>query len=106
MSERVLDMDDVEATDVSLSGGDHTHTTQVVATGDHAQRASLELDKVHNLAGGDVVTNGIVHLDQWVRIADGATIVRHKVRNAFRACGHLLHAAQLVLKQNKTKQSI
>lgn len=97
MSERVLDVDDVEATHVTLPRGDDTHTAQIVATGDHAQRAGLELDVVDDLAALDVVADRVVHLHQRIRVADGATIVRHQVWNSLRAGGHLLHLAQLVL---------
>lgn len=43
---RVLDVHDVEASRMSFPRGDDTDSTQVVATGHHAQVARLELDEV------------------------------------------------------------
>ena len=55
-----------------LSVHDGTHTTGVTASSDHAKVAGLELDEVHDLAGVDVQTDGVVALYQRVGVTDGA----------------------------------
>lgn len=50
MSHTILDVDDIEATNMSLPRCDNTDTTQVMATSNHAQIASLKLDKIDDLA--------------------------------------------------------
>ena len=57
-----LDVDNVEGALVTLPVHDDTDTTSVSATSHHADVAGLELDRVHNLVGGDVNTDGVVHL--------------------------------------------
>lgn len=57
MAKTVLDVDNVEGTHMSLSRRDNTNTTQIVTTSHHAQVAGLELDRVNNLARGNVVAD-------------------------------------------------
>ena len=78
---RVLDVDNVETTVVSLTLGDHTNTTHVASTSDVAQVSSVELDKVRNLVGFNVDFDGVVDLDKGVGVAEGTTIVGNGIRN-------------------------
>ena len=66
----VLDVDDVEATVVTLTVGDDTNTTHVATTSDHGNGASVELDEVGDLASGEVNLDSVVDLDQGVGVAD------------------------------------
>lgn len=66
----VLDVDNVEATVVTLTVGDDTNTAHVTTTSDHGNGASVELDEVGDLAGGEVNLDGVVDLDQRVRVTD------------------------------------
>lgn len=66
----VLEVDDVEATVVALTVGDDTDTTHVATTSDHSHGTSVELDEVGNLASGKVNLDGVVDLDERVRVAD------------------------------------
>jgi hypothetical protein len=66
----ILDVDNVEATIVTLTVGDDTDTTHVTTTGDHGDGTSVELDKVGDLAGGKVDLDSVVDLDQRVGVAD------------------------------------
>lgn len=66
----ILDVDDVEATIVTLTVGDDTNTTHVTTTSDHGNVASVELDEVGNLASGEVNLDSVVDLDGGVRVAD------------------------------------
>lgn len=66
----VLDVDNVEASVVTLTVGDDTNTAHVTTTSDHGDGASVELDEVGDLAGGEVNLDGVVDLDQGVRVTD------------------------------------
>lgn len=66
----VLDVDDVEASVVTLTVGDDTNTAHVTTTSDHGDGASVELDEVGDLAGGEVNLHGVVDLDQGVRVTN------------------------------------
>lgn len=66
----VLDVDDVEATIVTLTVGDDTDTTHVATTSDHGNGTSVELDEVGDLASGEINLDSVVDLDQRVRVAD------------------------------------
>jgi len=68
----VLEVDNAEATIVTLTVGDDTDTTHVTTTSDHGDRASVELDEVGDLAGLELNLDGVVDLDQGVRVADAA----------------------------------
>lgn len=70
----ILEMDDVEATIVTLTVGDDTNTAHVTTTSDHGDGTSVELDEVGDLAGLEVNLDGVVDLDQGVGVADAAEI--------------------------------
>ena len=106
MSQAVLDVNDVEATHMSLPRCDNTDSTQVVTTGHHAQVAGLELDEVNNLARRDVVADGVVGLDQWIGVADGSAVVGDNEWDSLWASANSLDTAQLVLFERKAHKSI
>ena len=58
----ILDVDNVKATGMSLTGHDGPHSASVTSSGDHAKVARVELDSVLDLAGGDVYLDRVVHL--------------------------------------------
>ena len=66
----VLDVDNVEATIVTLTVGDDTNTTHVTTTSDHSDHTSVELDEVGDLASRKVNLNCVVDLDGWVGVTD------------------------------------
>lgn len=66
----VLDVDNGEAAVVALAVGDDTDTAHVATAGDHGNGTSVELDKVGDLAGGELNLDGVVDLDERVRVAD------------------------------------
>jgi len=96
VSLRIAHMDNIEATRVSLARCDDTDSTQIVSARDHAQVASFELDEVQNLALLNVVSDGVVHLNERIRIADGAAIMGDQEWNALRAGLDSSNSAQLV----------
>eukprot|EP00298_Acanthocystis_sp_HF-20_P004774 c15083_g1_i1.p2 GENE.c15083_g1_i1~~c15083_g1_i1.p2 ORF type:complete len:206 (-),score=-51.06 c15083_g1_i1:39-656(-) len=64
---------------MSVSASNHTHTTDVIATGNHGNIASFELDELCDLASLEVNLDGVVDLDVGVGVADGATVMGHNV---------------------------
>jgi hypothetical protein len=74
-------VDNVEATVVTLTVGDDTNTAHVTTTSDHGDVASVELDEVGDLAGGEVNLDGVVDLDQGVRVADAVEEKEENVSN-------------------------
>lgn len=62
----ILDVNDVEASIVTLTVSYDTNTTHVVTAGDHGDGTGIELDEVGDLTRGHIDLNGVVHLDQRV----------------------------------------
>jgi hypothetical protein len=56
----VLDVDNIEASDVTLTVGDGTNTSHVAAASDHDEVTSIKLDKLSDLASRDIELDGIV----------------------------------------------
>jgi len=65
-------VDNVETTVVALTVGDDTNTTHVTTTSGHGDGAGVELDEVGDLASGKVDLDGVVDLDERVRVTDAA----------------------------------
>lgn len=70
----ILDVDDVEASVVTLPVSDDTNTAHVATTSSHGDDSGIELDEVQDLASGGVDLNGVVDLDGWVGVADAVTL--------------------------------
>jgi len=68
-------VDNVEASVVALTVGDHTDTAHVATTGNHHKHTGIELDEVRHLASGQVDLDGVVDLDGWVRVTDPTPIL-------------------------------
>lgn len=67
---------------------------------------SVKLDEISNFASLQINLNGVVHLDEGVRVADGASIVGHQVRDSFCAHKDLSHFAQLVLETHRVSHLV
>ena len=65
----IFDVDDVEATVVTLSVRDHTNTAHVATACDHGNDTSVEFDIFGDLASGEIDFDGVIDLDEWVRIS-------------------------------------
>jgi len=92
----VLDVDNVEATRVSLTAGDGTNSTDVLTADDVADVAGVELDPVGDLAAADVELDGVTDLAVWVRVSDGSAVVCDKVWDVVLGVEDLLDSAELV----------
>ena len=70
-------------TRVSLAVGDHIHAFQVSTSRNHAQVTSVKLDEISNLASHQINLNGVIHLDEGLKAADGANIMGHQMQDSF-----------------------
>jgi len=97
VADGVLDVNDLEGTDVLLTTHDDTDATSVATASGHAEVADIEADKLLDPAGGKVDLDGIVNVDLRIRVTDSATVVGHKVGDTTASHGQLGHTAQLEL---------
>ena len=89
-------MYDIESTNVLFTVNDNTCSSHVTATSDHDNVASVELDKVNDLARFNIELDSVVNLDRWVGVANRAAIVSDNVWYTTCTKGNLLHFAKLV----------
>jgi len=92
----ILDVHDVEATVVTLTMRDDTHTTLITTTGHHGDDTGVELNEVGDLASREVNLDRVVDLDLWVWVANRSCIMRHKEGDAALAQLDTADLAQLV----------
>jgi len=95
--EDILDVDDVETSDVTLTVGDDTDTASVTTSGDHGNVTDLELDELVELASLQVELDSVVDLDQGIGVTESTTIVGDNEGDALGTELNLLDLAQLVL---------
>lgn len=96
MSLGILDVDNVKATGMSLTGHDGSNSASVSSSGDHAKVSGVELDGIEDLAGGDVDLDGVVHLDDGVGVPDGSAVTGVQIWDTIGASLGLPDLAQLV----------
>lgn len=94
--EHILDVDNIEASDMSLTVGDGADTSHVATTSDDDHVSSIKLDESGDLALLQVVLDGIVGFDVRVWVADSSSIVGDDVWNTTVANENLLDFAELV----------
>lgn len=97
---RILDVDNVKGTMVTLAVSDVSNTSQVTTTDDHDQVSSVKGDALNDLASGNINLDGIVSLDQRIRVTDGSAIVGDQVWHGLVADSDAADTAQLVLQDN------
>merc|ERR1719247_1425628 len=93
----VLDVHDLEGTDVLLTASDGTDTALILTPGHDTGGADLELDDILGLASGKVHFDDIVVLGQRVRVPNGTAIVGSNVWDTLGADRHALDLAELEL---------
>ncbi|TVU12081.1 hypothetical protein EJB05_45708, partial [Eragrostis curvula] len=97
VAQSVLNVDGLKGSLMLLPVLDHTNTASVSSTSHHDDVADIELDEVNNLVGLQINLDGVVGLDERVRVADGATIIGVQVRDALLAKLDRPNLAQLPL---------
>lgn len=76
---RILDVDDIETSNVLLSVHDDTSPAHVASTGDHDDVACVEFDEVGDFALLEVELDSVVGTNMGVGVTNGATIVGDNV---------------------------
>ena len=92
----VSDMDNVVTTDVFFSAEDGTNSALVTTTSAHDQISNFKWKGVDDLVLDQVELDGVVDLDDWVRVSNGTTIVSDDERDALVSKLDTLDFAQLV----------
>ena len=95
--ERVLDVDNIEATLVTLTVGDDTNTSQIASTGGHDDITVVELDERLNLASSKINLDSVVDLDGRIGVANGAAIMCNEVGDSLLTKLNTLDLTELVL---------
>jgi hypothetical protein len=93
----VGDGDDIKGARVLVVVSDMTNTTHVTTTSAHNESSVIKLEELGHAARLKVNLDGVVNLDVWVRVANGATIVGDNVWNTLLANLSLLDFAELEL---------
>lgn len=96
MTVGVLHVNDLERAWMLLAVDDGADTSQISAASHHDEIARLEANVIGDFAGGDVELDRVVDLDGWVRIADGAAIVRDEEWDFLGRHSEAFHLAELV----------
>jgi len=94
--EHVLDVNNLETANMTLTVGDNTNTTHVTTTSDSSDVADFEFDELADFASLKVEFEGIVHFDEGVRIAQCTTVVGNNKGDALGADPNLLDFEEFV----------
>mmetsp|Transcript_20808 Transcript_20808/g.41265 ORF Transcript_20808/g.41265 Transcript_20808/m.41265 type:complete len:215 (+) Transcript_20808:109-753(+) len=91
----ILDSNNIEGAGVLFDVLDDTSTASVLASLYHAEATCAELEKVDNLACGEIHLDGVIDLNCWVNVANRTAIVSDNERDVLFRNIKLLHAAEL-----------
>lgn len=89
-------MDDIETSVVTLCACDDADTSHIASSSDHGNVARVKGNVSSDLSSLNVKLDGVVDLDEWVRVADCAAVVRDEERNSLLAETDLLDLGELV----------
>ncbi|EDL90338.1 rCG64247 [Rattus norvegicus] len=90
-------MNHIKRARMSLSISDYTNSSKVSISSHNTQVPSVELDEVSYFACFQINLNGVIHLDERIRVSNSTSIMGHQKRDSFCAHKDLSHFAQLVL---------
>jgi len=93
---RVLDVDNIETTWMSLAGHDGTHATDVLTANDVAHVTSVEFDPVGDLVAGKVEFDGVANFAVRVGVSDASAVVCDEEWDVVLGAVKLLDTAKLV----------
>lgn len=80
---------------------DRIETLSIINGSGNKKFTRIKLDEVNNFSGGDINLDGVVDLNQWIRVADGSPVIRHQEWNTLWSYADSLNLAQLVLQNEK-----
>lgn len=93
----IFHMNHIKRARMSLSVGDHTNSSQVSTSSHHTQVTGVKLDEVSYFACLQINLNGVIHLDEGIRVANSSSIMGHQMWDSFCAHKDLSHFAQFIL---------
>lgn len=76
VSNRVLKVNNGEASGVLFDLGDHSNSSKITSCSDGCQVSRFELDEFDDLSGGDVEFDSVVSLDQRIGESDGSGVAQ------------------------------
>ena len=93
----ILQVDDIMRTGVLLTTLNNTDATKIVSTSDHGKVSNIEGNMTNDAVVLQRELDGILNLDERIRITDGTSVVGNQVRDGVLAHGNVLHLAKLEL---------
>ena len=97
VTDGILQVNDFSGTRMLFTALNDTNATQIASASNHSQITIVKLDKVNNLVGVDVNLDGIIDLNQRIRVTNCATIVGDNEWNTLLTNLDLLDFAQFEL---------
>mmetsp|Transcript_10517 Transcript_10517/g.9060 ORF Transcript_10517/g.9060 Transcript_10517/m.9060 type:complete len:279 (+) Transcript_10517:481-1317(+) len=79
VSSGISNVDNIETTHMSVSGGQNTDSTNIVTLNSVDELSSLEFNEVQDLSALNVDLDGVVDIDIGVGVSDGSTVVGDNV---------------------------
>jgi hypothetical protein len=76
---------------------DHSNTPSVSTTSNHNYISNIEFDEINDLVFLKIQLDGVISPDDWVRVADSATIIGVQVWDTFLPKLHRTNLAELEL---------
>jgi len=104
MTSCILNMDGLKAPLVLLPALDHAHSPSVPSPRNHNHIPHIEFYEISDLVAFQVQFYGVISLDYWVRIADGAPVVGVQIRDALLSKLNRPNLTQLKLSKGKKKK--
>ena len=89
-------MHDIETTNVLLPVHNDTSTTHVTSTSDHDDVACIKLDKLGDLVLLKVEFDGVVDLDEGIRVSDGSAVMGDDMGDTLGSKSDLANLEELV----------
>jgi len=93
---RVLDVNDIKSTRMSISGGDNTDSAQISSADDHREVTGIEFDPVLDSAGSKIDFDSVTRFAFWVGVSDGSTVVGDQEWDVVLAQHNLLDLTEFV----------
>lgn len=78
----------IERAWIFLSVDNYTNSCHVSVLSHHTQVSNAKFDEVSYLAGLQIRLNGIIQLDEGVKVTNGSSIMGHQIWNSL--CAHIM----------------
>jgi hypothetical protein len=94
--QRILDMDNIETSNMSLFVCNNPSPAHVTPAGDYDNVASIKFDKVSDFVLFKVELDGVVYFNQRIRVTNSSTIVCDDVWDSTSANGNFANFQEFV----------